>query len=104
MKACAFRLGASALALAWCGVAAAQNTQPATSTESAAPASTAESERSDRPADESEIVVTAGRRSENLMRTAISASVLSGGDLAGRGVTNVDALQFATPSIVVNNF
>jgi len=104
MKACALRLGASALAFAWCGVAAAQNTQPATNAEGATPAATAEPDRGDRPADEGEIVVTAGRRTENLMRTAISASVLSGSDLAGRGVTNVDALQFATPSIVVNNF
>ena len=50
------------------------------------------------------IIVTAQRRNENLMRTAISATVLSGGDLENKGVTNVDALQFVTPSLVVNNF
>src|SRR5690606_29413542 len=30
--------------------------------------------------------------------------VLSGADLENKGVVNVDALQFAMPSIVVNNF
>jgi iron complex outermembrane receptor protein len=50
------------------------------------------------------IIVTAERRTENLMRTAISATVLSGDDLENKGVNNVDALQFATPSLVVNNF
>jgi iron complex outermembrane recepter protein len=54
--------------------------------------------------DEDSIIVTAQRRNENLMRTAISATVLSGGDLENKGVTNVDALQFVTPSLVVNNF
>lgn len=51
-----------------------------------------------------DIIVTAGRRNENLATTAVSASVLSGADLANKGVGNVDALQFATPSVVVNNF
>jgi iron complex outermembrane receptor protein len=50
------------------------------------------------------IIVTAQRRRENLMRTPISATVISGDDLEKRGVVNVDALQFVTPSIVVNNF
>ena len=50
------------------------------------------------------IIITARRRSENLMRTPTAGSVLSGDDLANKGVVNVDALQFATPSIVVNNF
>ena len=38
------------------------------------------------------------------MTTAVSASVLSGTQLDNKGVANVDALQFAMPSIVVNNF
>jgi iron complex outermembrane receptor protein len=38
------------------------------------------------------------------MTTAVSASVLSGTDLANKGVANVDALQFAMPSVTVNNF
>jgi iron complex outermembrane receptor protein len=85
---------ASLMALCWSGAASAQ---PGTSEEAVAAASEAS-------ADEGEIVVTAQRRSENLMRTAISASVISGTDLANKGVVNVDALQFATPSLVVNNF
>src|SRR6187399_1917541 len=50
------------------------------------------------------IIVTAQRRNENLMRTPVSASVLSGDDLEHKGISNGDALQFASPSIVVNNF
>jgi iron complex outermembrane receptor protein len=85
-------LGASALALAWCGGAAAQTGAPQdASTEIDA-------------GTQDEIVVTAQRRAENLMTTAMSASVLSGTQLENKGVANVDALQFAMPSIVVNNF
>jgi iron complex outermembrane receptor protein len=85
-------LGVSALTLAWCGSAAAQTTAPQDG-----PGETATQT-------EDEIVVTAQRRAENLMTTAISASVLSGTQLENKGVANVDALQFAMPSIVVNNF
>lgn len=53
---------------------------------------------------EAPLIITARRRSENLMRTPTSGSVLSGDDLANKGVVNVDSLQFATPSVVVNNF
>lgn len=97
MKACSFLLGASALAFAWCGTAEAQ-TAPASQ---GANGTTADSQATDTPPD---IVVTAQRRSENLMTTAVSASVLSGTDLANKGVVNVDALQFAMPSVTVNNF
>lgn len=89
-------LGASALALVWSGAAAAQT--------AAEPAQDAPAAASAADAEESEIVVTAQRRSENLMTTAVSASVLSGTQLDNKGVANVDALQFAMPSIVVNNF
>jgi iron complex outermembrane receptor protein len=93
-------LGASALAFAWCGAAAAQT---ATGETESAQSETAKSEAGQ--SDEGgEIVVTAQRRNENLMTTAISASVLSGNQLENKGVANVDALQFAMPSIVVNNF
>jgi iron complex outermembrane receptor protein len=54
--------------------------------------------------DDEQIIVTAQRRSENLMTTAVSASVISGKTLEEKGVVNIDALQFATPSVVVNNF
>jgi iron complex outermembrane receptor protein len=95
MKACAFLLSASALALSCCGAAAAQTTA------SAARSDGADAGTADATPD---IVVTAQRRNENLMTTAASVSVLSGTDLANKGVINVDALQFATPSVVVNNF
>jgi len=90
MKARALWIGASALALGWSGTAMAQDTTPA--------------QDDTQVKDEGEIVVTAQRRSENLMTTATSASVLSGNQLENKGVGNVDALQFAMPSIVVNNF
>lgn len=93
MKACALWLSASALALVCGGTAAAQ-----TST------SAADGQASEAKSDGEEIVVTAQRRSENLMTTAVSASVLSGNQLDNKGVANVDALQFAIPSVVVNNF
>ena len=50
------------------------------------------------------IVVTATRRRENLMQTPIAAAIVTGTDLAQKGIVNVDALQFAMPSVVVNNF
>lgn len=88
--------GASALALVWSGAAAAQTASAPAQDASAAPETS--------QSDEDEIVVTAQRRSENLMTTAVSASVLSGTQLDHKGVGNVDALQFAMPSVVVNNF
>jgi iron complex outermembrane receptor protein len=97
MKACAYLLGASALAFAYCGSAAAQ-TAPASQPDNS---TAVDNQTSDTTPD---IVVTAQRRSENLMTTAVSASVLSGADLANKGVVNVDALQFAMPSVTVNNF
>ncbi|MEO8374312.1 MAG: TonB-dependent receptor [Sphingomonas bacterium] len=96
MKAYALWLSASALAFACCGTAAAQTTTPPAGGDSSADQSAAETTP--------DIIVTAQRRSENLMTTAVSGSVLSGTDLANKGVANVDALQFAMPSITVNNF
>ncbi|NWG52859.1 MAG: TonB-dependent receptor [Hydrogenophilaceae bacterium] len=79
-------LSASVLTLGWTGAALAQT--------------------SDEPegAASEEIVVTAERRSTSLQTTGISASVLTGEDLADRGVTYVDQLQFITPAATVNNF
>ncbi len=93
MKACALLLGASALAFGWCGTAAAQ-TAPAPQDNSSSTVS----------GDSDEIVITAQRRTEDLMKTPVSASVLTGNQLENKGVVNVDALQFAMPSVVVNNF
>jgi iron complex outermembrane receptor protein len=88
-----FWASASAAALAWCGQADAQAAQ------------STQAQANNSPADQTgSIVITARRRSENLMRTPISATVLTGTDLANKGVTTVDALQFAAPSITVNNF
>ena len=51
-----------------------------------------------------EVVVTAERRSTNLQQTAIAATVLSGEDLAAKGIVKVDQLQTVMPSVVVQNF
>jgi iron complex outermembrane recepter protein len=91
MKTHSLLLSASVIAtLAWAGAAAAQATSPPP-----APRPGAELE---------EIIVTAERRSESLQTTAIAASVLTGQDLANRGIGLVDQLQFIAPSVVINNF
>jgi iron complex outermembrane receptor protein len=51
-----------------------------------------------------EVVVTAERRTTNLQKTAIAATVLTGHDLQKNGVFTVDQLQFVSPSLTVNNF
>ena len=51
-----------------------------------------------------EIVVTAERRRTNLQTTPISATVMTGEDVANSGVTTVDQLQFISPAATVNNF
>ena len=89
-------MGISLAALAWASGALAQ-VPPAD------PAGTT-AQADDPPPGGGDIVVTARRRNENLQRTPLSGSVLSGTDLANKGVANVDALQFASPSVVVNNF
>jgi iron complex outermembrane receptor protein len=89
MKPTALWLGASALVFMWSGMAVAQDEPSADETQAQ---------------DDNQIIVTAERRNENLMTTAASASVITGDTLAEKGVNNVDALQFATPSLVVNNF
>jgi iron complex outermembrane receptor protein len=99
MKTSALWLGVSALAFAWAGAASAQDNPPPDSAKSPADAAAQAGTQ-----DDNVIVVTAERRNENLMTTAASASVISGDTLAKKGVGNVDALQFAAPSIVVNNF
>lgn len=91
MKINAVWLSASVLTLAWCGAAHAQTP----------PDSDVKAEDGQ---DSSIVVITAERRSENLQTTPIAASVMTGDDLANRGITSVDQLQFATPAAVVNNF
>src|SRR3569623_2129824 len=98
MKSSAWSLGASVAALAFSMPAAAQTAAPQTTT------TQTDTSASDNSSPDGDIVITAQRRSENLMTTAVSASVQTGTDVAYMGVTNVDALQFAMPSVVVNNF
>lgn len=53
------------------------------------------------PATLAEIVVTAQRREENLQRTALPVSAVSGSDLQKAGVTEVGALTRLIPALVV---
>ena len=87
MKIHALWLSASIVTLSWAGAAAAQDSgEKAKSTQV------------------DEVVVTAERRTTNLQTTPIAATVLSGGDLDKKGITNIDSLQFAAPGMTVNNF
>ncbi|MDP1631267.1 MAG: TonB-dependent receptor [Caulobacter sp.] len=94
MKIQALLLSASVMTLGWCGVAAAQTTT----------AEPSRAESSKEPTTVGELIITSERRSENLMTTPISGTVMSGGDLEKKGITNVDQLQFVSPGAVVNNF
>ena len=51
-----------------------------------------------------DVVITAERRSVNLQKSAIAATVLTGSDLLKKGVVTVDQLQFVTPNLTVQNF
>jgi iron complex outermembrane receptor protein len=51
-----------------------------------------------------EVVVTAERRRTDAQHSPVSATVLTGSDLADMGVVNVDSLQFATPGATIDNF
>ena len=75
--------------LCWCSTAAAQT---------ATPAPVASSDQL------AEVIVTAERRHTDLQNTPISATVLSGTELANMGVTTIDQLQFATPGATIDNF
>ena len=83
-------LTTSVLALAFCGVAKAQTASSQSGTAASAPVQ--------------EVVVTAERRSTNLQTTPIAASVLTGADLAKKGIVSVDQLQLAMPSVTIQNF
>ena len=102
MKAYVLMAGVSALGLGFGATASAeQMAQPA----ARIGASQVAMEKASRENVEvGEVVVTAQRRSENLMQTPIAAAVLSGTDLAQKGILTVDNLQFVMPSVVVNNF
>jgi iron complex outermembrane receptor protein len=93
MKIKAMWLGASVLTLAWCDVASAQSAPaPATTTDKSGQTTV------------QEVVITAERRTTNLQKTPIAATVLSGTDLLKNGVMTIDQLQFISPSLAVDNF
>ncbi len=48
-----------------------------------------------------EIIVTAERRSENLQKVPLSATVLSAKDLGRRGAFNIQQLQYQTPGLSI---
>ena len=90
MKIRACWLGASLVMLGWCAAPSAQ---------------TASSQTGDAVSEAlPEVVVTAERRKTDPQVTPISATVLSGVQLADAGVTTIDSLQFITPGATVNNF
>lgn len=82
-------ISTSAVALIWCGAAQAQQAEPVSP-------QTAVNSLDD-------VVVTAERRTTNLQETPIAASVFSGEQLQNKGVTNIETLQFAAPSVTVQN-
>jgi iron complex outermembrane recepter protein len=88
-------LGAGLLTLGWGGTAAAQSVS-STPEGATGPSAGAVNLQ--------EVVVTAERRRTDAQHSPVSATVLTGGDLAGMGVVNVDSLQFATPGATIDNF
>jgi iron complex outermembrane receptor protein len=70
----------------------------------AAHAQTASTSTNANPGGVEEVVVTAERRVENLQKTAISATVLTGEEISNKNVLTVDQLQFIAPSVAVDNF
>jgi iron complex outermembrane recepter protein len=79
-------------AVALTGAAAVAGAQAATS-----PAPQTSSEATGLP----EVVVTAQRREETAQHVGIALTVLSGQQLADRGISNVNQLQYQTPSLEV---
>ena len=69
-----------------------------------APAAAADSTDSASSGGIETVTVTAERRNEDLMKTSISADVISGDALQSKGVLKVDDLQFVSPAVTVNNF
>ena len=51
-----------------------------------------------------EVVVTAERRTQDLQSAAMSATVLSAETLADKGVTNLSALQYAAPGLIIADY
>jgi iron complex outermembrane receptor protein len=51
-----------------------------------------------------EVVITAERRTVNLQKAPVAATVLTGKDLIKKGVIGVDQLQFVSPDLTVTDF
>jgi iron complex outermembrane recepter protein len=85
-------LSTSVLAVICCGAVHAQTASTATGSSASASSGGIE-----------EVVVTAERRTENLMTTPITASVLTAQDLQNRDIVNVNDLQFIAPNLTVND-
>ncbi len=101
-------LSASVVALmsttAYAQTAPAQATSPDATAPQASNPQTDVRAATEGPADTTgDIVVTAERRSTSIQRTGVAATVLTGADLAKKSINTVDQLQFATPSLTVNN-
>ncbi|MDE2267167.1 MAG: TonB-dependent receptor, partial [Alphaproteobacteria bacterium] len=89
MRTHALWMSASALTLACCNFAQAQSTT---------------SPSKDNEVTIETVVVTAQRRTENLMTTPVTATVLSGEDLQNRNALSVNDLQFIAPNVTINDF
>jgi iron complex outermembrane receptor protein len=85
-----FQVLISAVSLVCCGISTAQQAATGAGSE-VSPGLT-------------EIVVTAERRSTDLQQTSIAATVLSGDELQAKGINTVADLQFAMPSVTLQNF
>lgn len=99
------RTGTLLAPLAIMAIPAAASAQTADLASDAAPAQSTERVEEAAHADSSggDIIVTAQRRSENLMNVPVAISAFSGETLATSGITNVQAIQVATPALVINN-
>ncbi|HET6525152.1 TonB-dependent receptor [Sphingopyxis sp.] len=99
------RTGTLLAPLAIMAVPAAASAQTADPARDAAPAQSTEPVEEAAQADPAggDIIVTAQRRNENLMNVPVAISAFSGETLATSGITNVQAIQVATPALVINN-
>ncbi len=85
-------LSTSVLALICCSAAYAQTASTSDSSSTSASSSGLET-----------VVVTAERRSENLMTSPITASVVTGNDIQNKDIVNVNSLQFIAPNLTIND-
>ena len=93
----ALAMGCVALAHPAAAQTSAPTTQPANPPAPGAAAS-------DQSGGQPEVTVTAERRTVNLQNAPVAAAVVSGHQLAVRGIYTVDQLQFISPSFTVSNF